>query len=330
MNASPHAEALQKMENAQRLAGHAPTTREQYAAWVVRYRVARMARKCRDLQSYLTYLATVEKLNPKTIKQALNALKFYHEKVLGIEIPPKSLTLPKINPHRNIPVWLTHEEATDLLSRMSGVPRLQGELLYGTGSRITALLTLRLNDLDLQKGIITFRHDKGGKSRTVRIPSFCRPRLLAHIANVRHMWEADRAHGIIYPHDDQSLMRKLGLRRLSSLPFCWLFPSRDVHGTQRWHATDRAISEALRRAADASGIMKRISPHTLRHSNATALLELGENIRTIQEHLGHTHVETTEIYSHATACNAVLSPLDRLRPAEFSPANIHHLPARTA
>ena len=106
-------------------------------------------------------------------------------------------------------------------------------------------------------------------------------------------------------------MRKLGRKSFGSLPFCWMFPSRDVRGSERWHATDKALPDATRTAADEAGIMKRISPHVFRHSNATALLEMGENIRTLQEHLGHTHVETTEIYTHANGSGGVVSPLDR-------------------
>lgn len=270
-----------------------------------------MARACRDLQGFLTWLSVREKVNPKTVRQALNALKFYHEKVLGMTIEPDLLTVPPINRNRNVPVWLTHAEAMDLIGRMTGVARLQAELLYGTGSRITALLTLRLKDIDLQKNLITFRFDKGGKSRTVRLPEFVKPRLVAHVAAVRLRWESDRADGVIYPCDDPALMRKLGVARFGSLPFCWLFPSRDLHGRERWHATDRALAEGLKVAAEKAGCMKRISPHVFRHSNATALLELGENIRTLQEHLGHTHVETTEIYTHAAGTMAVVSPLDR-------------------
>jgi len=318
MNTNTHSEALQKLNNAQREAGHALSTRKQYAHWVFRYREARIKKECRDLQTYLTRLSAVEKVNPKTVKQALNALKFYHEKCLGIEILPNSLTMPKINANRNLPVWLTHDEAMDLIGRMNGLARLQSELLYGTGSRITALLTLRLKDIDLQKGLITFNHDKGGKSRTVRLPKFCMPRLQAHIAAVRLQWEGDKQRGIIYPTDDESLMRKLGPARFGSLPFCWLFPSRDVRGSHRWHSTDRALTESLKKAAEEAGIMKRISPHVFRHSNATALLELGENIRTLQEHLGHTNVETTEIYTHARGTNAVISPLDRLHPCDIN------------
>lgn len=310
-------QAIMNLRAAQLEAGHALTTRKTYRGWIMRYRSARKSRVCHDLQSYLTHLSTVERVNPKTVKQALNALKFYHEKVLGIEIAPKSLEVPKINLNRNIPVWLTHEEAMDLLGRMSGVSRLQGELLYGTGSRITALLKLRLKDLDLVKGLVTFHHDKGGKSRVVRIPGFCKARLIRHVEAVKSMWEADRHRGIIYPFDEASLMKKLGPARLSSLPFCWLFPSRDVRDGKRWHATDRAISEGLKTAAEEARIMKRVSPHVLRHSNATVLLELGENIRAIQEHLGHTHVETTEIYTHAAGHGALVSPLDRPMVASF-------------
>jgi site-specific recombinase XerD len=311
MNANPHEEALMRLNNAQREAGHAKKTREQYAMWVVRYRQCRMDKVCRDLQGFLTRLSTVDRVNPKTVRQALNALKFYHEKVLGIEIAADSLVVPAINKNRNIPVWLTHEEAMDLLPRMKGTARLQAEMLYGTGSRITALLTLRLKDLDLQKGLVTFRFDKGGKSRTVRLPRFVMARLMAHISAVRLQWEHDRERGIIFPCDDASLMKKLGRARFGTLPFCWLFPSRDVRGNERWHATDKALADGLKAAAAEAGLMKRVSPHTLRHSNATALLEMGENIRTLQEHLGHAHVETTEIYTHATGTQAVVSPLDR-------------------
>ena len=304
-------EAIIGLRNAQLEAGHAVNTRKSYRGWMLRYRALRTKGTVRDLQGFLTHLSTVERVNPKTVKQALNAMKFYHEKVLGIGIPPNSLTLPKVNPHRNVPVWLTHEEAVDLLSRMKGVARLQAEMLYGTGSRINALMTLRLKDLDFTKGLVTFRHDKGGKSRTLRLPRSVMPRLMAHVAAVRLMWEDDQRKGIVYPMAEESLMKKLGRKRFGTLPFCWLFPSRDVRGEERWHATDHALSESLKKAAEEAMIMKRVSPHVLRHSNATALLEWGENIRTIQEHLGHTHVETTEIYTHANGSRGVISPLDR-------------------
>jgi site-specific recombinase XerD len=309
-------EAIMGLKNAQLEKGHSLNTRKSYRGWMLRYREARKSNACRNLQDFLTYLSTdpKAKVNPKTVRQALNALKFYHEKVLGIEIPPNSLTVPAINKNRNVPVWLNHEEAMDLISRMSGDERLQSEMLYGTGSRITALLTLRLKDLDLQKRLVTFRFDKGGKSRTVRLPRSVMHRLMTHIAAVRLQWEHDQQKGVVYPTAEPGEMKKLGRKRYGTLPFCWLFPSSVIRktdlGFERWHATDHALTEGLKRAAEEAGIMKRVSPHVFRHSNATALLERGENIRTLQEHLGHTNVETTEIYTHANGSNGVISPMD--------------------
>jgi len=316
MNVLSDREAIMALRNAQLEKGHMVNTRKSYRGWMLRYREARRSGICRNLQGFLTYLSTdpAAKVNPKTVRQAVNALKFYHEKVLHIEIPPNSLTVPAINKNKNIPVWLTHEEAMDLISRMSGDERLQAELLYGTGSRITALLTIRLKDLDPQKGLITFRHDKGGKSRTVRLPRSVMHRLMTHIAAVRLQWEQDRKKGVIYPTAERDEMKKLGRARYGTLPYCFLFPSAVVRmttqGPERWQATDHALTDGLKKAAEESGIMKRVSPHVFRHSNATALLERGENIRTLQEHLGHTNVETTEIYTHANGSNAVISPLD--------------------
>ena len=310
MNPLTDREAILGLKNAQLEKGHSRNTRISYRAWMLRYRDLRKSGTVRDLQGFLKHLSTVDHLNPKTVRQALNALKFYHEKVLNIEIAKNSLTVPRINPHRNIPVWLTHEESMDLISRMTGDARLQAEMLYGTGSRITALLTLRLKDLDPQRGLVTFRHDKGGKSRTVQLPRFVMHRLMTHIATVRLQWEGDKAKGIICPCNDESLMKKLGHKRFGTLPYYWLFPSNAVRGSERWHATDHALSSDLKRAAEEAGIMKRVSPHVFRHSNATALLERGENIRTIQEHLGHTNLETTEIYTHARGSESLISPLD--------------------
>jgi site-specific recombinase XerD len=295
----------------------------------MRYRQARKQHVCRDLQGYLDYLASDPdaRVNPKTVHQALCALKFYHEKVLGIAIAPNSLRVPAINKNRNIPDIPTHEEIMDLLSRMEGEPRLQAEMLYGTGSRITALLTRRLKDVDLPRGTITFRHDKGGKSRVVLLPRFVMDRLAAHIAAVRLQWESDHSRGVICPHEDPSLVRKLGRARFGTLPFYWLFPSQVRRGDQRWHATDHALTDATAKAAAEAGIMKRISPHTFRHANATSLLQRGVDIRTIQEHLGHTHVDTTEIYTHAAGYRGVVSPLDAPPlPSQVFPSAPHILP----
>jgi len=306
------------MNVAQLEKGHVQTTREQYQQWVRRYRDARKSQICRNLQGFLTYLASDPdaRVNPKTVRQALNALKFYHEKVLGIEIPPNSLTVPAINKNKNMPVWLTHEEAMDLISRMSGEARLQAEMLYGTGSRIKALLTLRLKDVDTQRGLVFFRHDKGGKSRTVKLPRSIKHRLMTHIAAVRLQWEQDKARGVIYPTSEPQEMKKLGRKRFGTLPYCFLFPSAVVRmtnlGPERWHATDSALSDGVKKAAEETGIMKRVSAHVFRHSNATWLVERGVPLPAVQDHLGHADINTTLIYTHVTGGDGVMSPMDYL------------------
>lgn len=292
--------------------GHGRNTRRSYRGWMRRYRWARARKECRDLQGFLSRLTTEERVNPKTVRQALNALKFYHEQVLGIEIPPNSLTVPKVNRNRNHPNFLNRSEAVELLRRLRGTAALQAKLLIGTGSRINAMLTLRLKDLDLEMGTVCFRFDKGGKSRTVKLPDSLIPDLRLHVEGVVRQWEEDQVRGIITPVPDESLRRKLGDKTFASLPWYWLFPSRAVRGLERWHATDRGLEKAIKKAAAEAKIMKRVSPHTLRHTNATFLLERGESVRRIQEHLGHTHLETTEIYLHSTAREGLRSPLDDL------------------
>lgn len=314
MRERDHRDAVLALKNAQLKAGHSRNTRISYRGWVIRYREARMAMACRDVQGFLDLLIHggngIERVGAATIHQAVNALVFYHREVLGMPIPPDALKFPRRSRHRNHPDIPTHEEVLAMFSQMRGLPLLQAELLYGTAGRVTALLTLRLKDVDLMRGNVTFRFDKGGKTRTVPLPRTLMPKLHAHVAMVRQQWTEDHAAGVICPVDPPSLARKIGPGKLSSMPWYWLFPSAALRGKERWHATSRSLGSALDRAAVEAGITRRVNPHTLRHAGATALLERGENPRRIQEHLGHCHLETTEIYLHATGRDGLVSPLD--------------------
>lgn len=303
-------QAIIELKDAQLKRGHLLNTRKTYRGWVSRYIDGLKARTFTDLQGFLDHLTTADQLNPKTIKQALNAIVFFYRAVLDQE--PGKLKVPKINRNRNHPNFLNRQETIELLSRLKGTARLQAEFLIGTGSRINAMLTLRLKDLDLDRRTVCFRFDKGGKSRTVALPQSIIPRLTEHIECVKRRWEDDHHAGRIAPCDDPSLRRKLGNRTLATLPWYWLFPSQVAYPGERWHATDRGLAKAIGIAARQARLTKRVTPHTLRHTNATFLLEMGVNVRRIQEHLGHSSIATTEIYLHATAQDAVPSPLDHL------------------
>ena len=107
-------------------------------------------------------------------------------------------------------------------------------------------------------------------------------------------------------------MRKYGRKTFGTLPWYWLFPSRNVRGGDRWHSTDKALTTALREAAETLQITQRVNPHAFRHSYATNLLRSGTDIRTIQEQLGHSSVETTEIYAHAMGGMGTPDPFAKL------------------
>ena len=146
----------------------------------------------------------------------------------------------------------------------------------------------------------------------MEIPEYIVPELEMQIADCVRLWQRDREKGIVYPLDEESLMRKLGNGKMGSLPWMWLFPSQKVHGNLRWHATDRSLVAGLNEAAEALLITQRVNPHALRHSYATGLLQEGVDVRVIQQQLGHSSLETTELYLEPAGMRTVKSPIDRV------------------
>jgi site-specific recombinase XerD len=301
-------QALSRLEAAELRAGHLPNTRKTYRRIVEDYAAQLTAGTATDFQTYLDFLAADRRVSPKTVKQALNGLVFFFRHVLDRD--PGRLRIPHIGKSRRMPVFLTHGECLALLSHMDRGPRLQAALLYGCGLRVTELLQLRLKDLDLAGGMLTVRSGKGDKDRTVRLPASLIPEIGEQIRRCRRQWERDHAAGLSCPTPSPSLARKLGPAVFARVAWYWFFPSRVVRGTERWHGTAQGISKSLQLAASAAGILKRVSPHVLRHSYATNLIRNGVDIRTLQDQLGHANVATTEIYCHAVGARGVPSPLD--------------------
>lgn len=302
-------EVMRAFEVAALNAGLMRNTRRTYAATIEEF--SSMMKRCeiRGVQDYLNYLSSGKKVSPGTVWHALNPLKFFYEKVLGKEFG--QYELPKRNRSRPMRSVLTMREILAMMETMPRIPRLQTGLLAGCGMRIESdMLTLRLKDIRLEDRVITIYEAKGGKSRALRIPEFLVGDLERQITACRMQWEKDRARGIICPHPQESLMRKLSRNTFGTLPWYWLFPSQKVHGTERWHSTDKRLVTALREAANLLGITQRVNPHALRHSYATGLLREGVDVRVIQEQMGHSSLETTEIYLHTSGQKSVASPLD--------------------
>jgi integron integrase len=251
-----------------------------------------------------------------TQNQAKSATPFLYKEVLGAELPWLEGVTKAKSPSRR-PVVLTRSEATALLQRMSGTPGLIARLIYGGGLRIPEALRLRVKDVDFERGEVLVREGKGFKDRVTMLPAAVGDDLAAHLRRVRALHGDDLAAGFGDVYLPYALERKYpGAGH--EWRWQYVFPSarRSIDprsGIERRHHADpkgvqRAMQEALRRV----GIAKPATPHTLRHSFATHLLEAGYDIRTVQELLGHADVSTTMIYTHVLnrGGRGVVSPLD--------------------
>ena len=264
--------------------------------------------------------------------QALNALAFLFKQVCGVEDPVFNVKLRKTGARG--PVVLAPEVTKRVFEKLespepSPEDRRKGQeqenryglaarLQYGAGLRLSELVRLRIKDVDLQRGTVTVRLGKGGKDRQTVLPQSLREELAAQIDRARVVWENDREAGLAGVYLPGALARKFR-RAAESFEWFWLFPARQTSVDpesgvlRRHHFHGKVYNEAIKRAAVAAGIEKRVTSHALRHSFATHLLEAGTDLRTIQEILGHEDINTTEIYLHvATGANGlgVMSPLD--------------------
>jgi integron integrase len=286
-----------------------------YTAWHGKRHPATMG--AAEVQAYLNHLAVDKSSAPSTCKQALCALLFLYGQVLGAPLPHLDLNRPKSQPH--LPVVLSVQEVRNLLAHTSGITGLVLRLQYGTGLRLMEALRLRVKDLDLDRRVLTVREGKGGKDRTTMVPDSLIPALRAQLIERRKLHDIDLAAGMADVELPNNLAAKLpnaGKQWAWQFLFCSpgyaTCPRTGV--IRRHHLHEVNVQRAMRRAVAAAGIAKRATVHTLRHSFATHLLEGGTDIRTIQELLGHSDVETTMIYTHVVnrGGRGTVSPLDRM------------------
>jgi integron integrase len=271
-----------------------------------------------EVERFLIHLATVRQVAPSTHKQALSAITFLYEKVLGMSVPWLSeIGRPRVV--KRLPVVLSQQEVAALLPAIDPEHRLIGQLLYGTGLRLMEGLRLRVKDVDFDLRTIVVREGKGGKDRTVMLPDTLQGPLRQQLKRARLVWEADRRAGLAGVHLPSALARKFPKADLTWAWF-WLFPAPepgvDPRGglRRRHHVQDQTFQRAFKKAVKLSEIAKPATPHTLRHSFATHLLQARYDIRTVQELLGHSDVSTTMIYTHVLKLGGggVQSPLDAL------------------
>jgi len=317
---------LTALRRALRVRHYSPRTEEVYVAWVRRY-VAFNGRRHprelgeREIAAFLTGLAVERRVTAATQNQALAAVLFLYKEVLGR--PAGALSgLVRARQSQRVPVVLTQAEVARVLGglREGGTEWLVASLLYGSGLRLLEALSLRVKDVDFERREIRIRRAKGDKDRVTVLADKIRAPLAEHLKKVRERWDRDLRSGAGWA----PLPGALGLKYPNAgreWAWQWVFPGRLVHplpepsgarGRYPFHET--AVQRAFRAAVLASGISKRASCHTLRHSFATHLLESGSDIRTVQELLGHRDVSTTMIYTHVLNRGGmgVRSPADTL------------------
>jgi integron integrase len=271
-----------------------------------------------EVNQFLTHLAVKEHVAASTQNQALAALLFLYRAVLNQPLNAIEGVVRAKRPQRQ-PIVLTTDEVRGVIARLDGTPRLVCSLLYGTGLRLLECLSLRVKDVDFQRNEIRLRVGKGQKDRVTMLPAACKQPLLDHLQQVHAQHEQDLGRGLGRAPLPHALARKYPN---ADREWGWqfIFPATshytDRHtGIQhRHHLHETVIQQAVRDAARKTGCTKHVTPHVLRHSFATHVLENGYDIRTVQELLGHKDVSTTMIYTHVLnrGGRGVQSPLDRL------------------
>jgi integron integrase len=314
---------LDRVRIALRTRHYSVRTEKAYVAWIRRFILFHGKRHPdalgeSEIAAFLSNLADPGHVSASSQNQALAALLFLYGQVLDRRLAWMGDLVHAKRPKR-VPIVLTRGECRALLARLASPYQIVGGLLYGGGLRLLEALHLRIKDVDLERREILVRDGKGRKDRRTVLPTALLASLNRHIASARTLHDRDLALG---PSHGAVELPDALRRKYPSAPrqwvWQWLFPATRTYvhtetgEVRRHHLHESAVQRAVAAAARAAGIAKPATPHTLRHSFATHLLEDGYDIRTIQELLGHKDVSTTMVYTHVLnrGGRGVRSPLD--------------------
>jgi integron integrase len=301
------------------------STEKTYVAWIKQFILFHGKRHPTEMgafevETFLTYLATQRRVSSSTQNQALSAILFLYRDVLVVELPWLDGFERSRKPQR-LPVVLNSLEVQALLKQAETAPVPIGliiKLLYGTGMRLMEVLRLRVKDVDLIRKEIIVRDGKGGKDRVTMLPDSLLTAMQTQLA-LRLQWhKKDEVLGKV----DVWLPDALAVKYPNAAKewgWQYIFAAKAYsidprsRAERRHHIEEKKVQRYVKRAAIAASVSKPATPHTLRHSFATHLLESGYDIRTVQELLGHKDVQTTMIYTHVVnkGGKGVMSPLDR-------------------
>ncbi|UCF64489.1 MAG: integron integrase [bacterium] len=314
-------DCLIQLQNALRLRNYSLRTEQAYLYWTRKFlafypHLLPQEMGSRQVSAFLTRLAVESNLAASSQNQALSALLFFFREVLQREVGWMQNLVWAKKPKR-IPTVFTRQEVRQVLDQLDGMKWLLASLLYGAGLRLMEGLRLRVKDVDFGYQQIVVRDGKGHRDRVTVLPGKLITPLQKQLKYVEQLHRQDLREGFGEVFLPYALEKKYpGANR----EFIWqfLFPSGNrSHDPRsgryyRHHLYPSTLQQALKEAIRNAGIPKTGSPHTLRHSFATHLLEIGYDIRTVQDLLGHKNIQTTMIYTHVLkrGGHGVRSPLD--------------------
>jgi integron integrase len=310
-------EALERFDKAMREMRFARSTRCSYRSHVACFGRFKPDEPCatpeEKVSAYLSWLALNRSESHQ--RQGLNALVCFY-KAMGrplAKLPP--WVRPK--PRNRVPNWVTMTEARAIINHLREPWNEVASMLVGSGLRIGECLDLRVKDLDLHRGTVTIRSGKGDKDRVTLLARSLIPVLERRLTCCRAIWQEDRAAGRPGVFTPDTITRKYP-RAGQEWAWFWLWPAPgestdpDSGIVRRHHRHEEGFSKALKTAVRHAGIGKRVTAHAFRHGFATAYLENGGTVQELQHLMGHSNIETTEVYLHCLPrlASRVSSPLD--------------------
>lgn len=314
---------LDQVSDSIRRKQYSHSTERAYVNWIRQYILFHDKRHPKDMgavdvERFLTYLAVERNIAASTQNQAFSAIIFLYKEVLKRPLET-SFQFIGAKKSKRLPIVLTKSEVQQVLRRLSGTEYLIGQLLYGSGLRITEAVRLRVQSIDFEQGQILVRDGKGAQDRITMLPKVLMQPLKEHFLRVKDLHQIDLRKGFGHVFLPNALAHKYPN---ADQEWIWqyIFPSNRISESwgdgimRRHHISPSTVQKAVRDASKSAQIGKHVTPHTFRHSFATHLLEAGYDIRTVQELLGHKNVQTTMIYTHVLnrGAKAVHSPLDSM------------------
>ncbi|MBU4308104.1 MAG: integron integrase [Candidatus Aminicenantes bacterium] len=310
-----------KLKNEIMLRHYSPKTLKSYRMWMRKFRGFLFNKNPSgltsvDVKQFLTDLAVEKQVSASAQNQAFNALLFLFRHILKKEFGDLSDT-PRAKRSKYVPTVLSKQEVEALFAELKGSYKLIAMIMYGCGLRLSEVTDLRLQNFNFDTGMLSVQFGKGGKSRIIPLPKKIRTEIMDQVEKVKNLHREDLKkgyHGVFMP----GLFDKKAKFAAKELVWQWFFPAQSLtfveseQGRRRYHVHDSDIQRAVKAAAFKAEIPKRVSPHTLRHTFATHLLQANFDIRQIQQMLGHSDIRTTMIYTHTIVSDTkpLKSPLD--------------------